>query len=409
MRLRVALIIALLVGLATPVLALGAGTPPITLSERAPASVVFGGTADVTLTAANPAGPYGYNLSFTDVLPAGVSYVPGSATPAPTVIANRPSAGKTTLVWANLADLSANASYALHFRLAHTTTDPSLIQVGSVYTDQATAYVNTDPRQAPQFDANGAIVGGSATGSATASAPTTIAPFSITGTGGGKQLRGVHDHQFVQTLTITNNVAHPTDNAVVDNYLPAGLEFLGCANVDNTTDAPTNPGSPREYPHAPALDAGNLGPLASNCPTPDLVATVTDPPGPPAGVYTHVRWTLGTLAKDQITTIQYATGIPIRENTATWTGPVPSDTGLGQTANLDNNSGPETRQDQSLVTVPSISGQYQGPTAPATPPTQTSSTTIAVVAQGSPGQQVGELIGDPRRRCHPLDAHHPDQ
>jgi uncharacterized repeat protein (TIGR01451 family) len=375
------LMIGILVGLCAPALALGAGSPPITLSNTAPSSVVFGGTADVTLTAANPSGPYGYNLSFSDVLPPGVSYVPGSATPAPTIVANRPSAGQTTLVWANLADLSQNASYALHFQVTHTTTDPSLIQVGTVYSDQATAYVNTDPRQAPQFDINGAVIGGSFTGSATASAQTQIAPFSITGAGGGKQLRGIHDHQFVQTLTIANNDAHPTDNAVVNDYLPAGLEFLGCASADHTTDAPTNPGSTREYPNAAALNAGNLAPLSTNCPTPDLVGTVTDPAGLPAGVYTHVRWTLGTLAPSQVVTIRYATGIPIRENTATWTGTVPTDTSLGQTANLDNNSGAETRQDQTLVTYPSLSGQYQGPTTPATPATQTSSTTITNVAK----------------------------
>jgi uncharacterized repeat protein (TIGR01451 family)/fimbrial isopeptide formation D2 family protein len=380
-RLRTWFVIGILVGLCAPALALGAGSPPITLSNTAPSSVVFGGTADVTLSAANPTGPYGYNLSFSDVLPAGVSYVPGSATPAPTTVANRPSAGQTTLIWTNLADLSQNASYSLHFQVTHTTTDPSLIQVGTVYSDHATAYVNTDARQVPQFDTNGAVVGGSFTGSATASTQTQIAPFSITAAGGGKELRGVHDHQFVQTLTIANNDAHPTDNAVVNDYLPAGLEFLGCASADNTTDAPTNPGSTREYPNAAALNAGNLGPLSTNCPTPDLVGTVTDPAGLPAGVYTHVRWTLGTLAPSQVVTIRYATGIPIRENTTTWTGTVPTDTSLGQIANLDNNSGAETRQGQSLVTYPSLSGQYQGPTTPQTPPTQTSSTTITNVAK----------------------------
>jgi uncharacterized repeat protein (TIGR01451 family) len=92
--LRIWLVLAIVAALTVPMLALGAGTPSITLTENAPASVVFGGTADVSLTAANPSGPYGYNLSFTDVLPAGVSYVPGSSTPDPTVIANAPGAAR---------------------------------------------------------------------------------------------------------------------------------------------------------------------------------------------------------------------------------------------------------------------------------------------------------------------------
>lgn len=381
MRFRTWLVIAVLAVLSVPAFALGAGSPPITLTETAPASVVYGGTSNVTLHVANPSGPYGYNVSISDVLPAGVSYVAGSATPAPTVIANQPAAGQTTLVWSNLADLSPAADYTLGFAITHTTTDPSQIQVGTTYTDQATAYISTDPRQVPQFDAHGGVVAGSYTASATASAQTPVAPFAITATGGGKELRGVHDHQFTHTLTVTNNAVNPTDNAVVDDYLPAGLEFLGCANVDNTTDAPTNAGSPREYLNAAALDAGNLGALGADCLTPDLVETVTDPAGLPAGVYTHVVWSLGTLAPGQVTTITYATGIPIRENTTHWVGPEPSPTSLGQTANLDNNSGAETRQDQSLATHASVSGQYQGPTTPGTPATQTAGTTITNVAK----------------------------
>ena len=148
-------------------------------------------------------------------------------------------------MWTNLADLSQNASYTLRFQVAHTTTDPTLIQVGTTYTDHSAAYVNTDPRIVPQFDATGALVPGTATGSDTASGTTQIAPFAITASGGGKQLRGAHDHQFVHTLTVTNNTANATNGAAVDDYLPAGLEFLGCGTADNTTNAPRTrtPGS----------------------------------------------------------------------------------------------------------------------------------------------------------------------
>ncbi len=68
--------------------------PDITLSKSTPGQVLYGTDATVTLTASNPAlQPFGYNLSFRDVLPPGVHYVAGSAPFAPRVIADAPSAG----------------------------------------------------------------------------------------------------------------------------------------------------------------------------------------------------------------------------------------------------------------------------------------------------------------------------
>ena len=374
-----AVVIALCVA---PMVALGVststGTPPITLTETAPQTVLFGGTATVTLTAANPSGPYGYNTTFKDILPAGTSYVAGSSTPvAPQVISNQPSSGQTTLIWSNVADLSQGASTSVTFQVAHTTTNSALIEVGTTYTDQASAYINTDPRLVPQFNASGASPS-NYTGAATTTASTTITPFTLTATGGGTELRGVHDHQFVHTLTLTNNAVNPTANAGVDQYLPAGLEFLGCGNVDHTTNAPTNAPNAVEYPNAQPLGAGIT---TGDCPTPDSVATVTDPPGLPAGVYTHIHWTIGTLAASQITTFSYVTAIPLRENTTTFSGTEPTPASLDQTANLDNNAGPNTFDGQSLVSYATASGTYEGPTTPDVTAPQTATAQIANVAK----------------------------
>ena len=374
-----AVVIALCVA---PMVALGlstsTGTPPITLTENAPATVLFGGTATVTLTAANPTGPYGYNTTFRDVLPAGTSYVPGSSTPiAPQVILNQPSAGQTTLIWSNVADLSQGASTSVAFQVAHTTTNAALIEVGITYTDQASAYINTDPRLVPQFNASGAAPS-NYTGAATTTAATTITPFTLTATGGGTELRGVHDHQFVHTLTLTNNSVNPTANAGVDQYLPAGLEFLGCGNVDHTTNAPTNAPNAVEYPNAQPLGAGIT---TGNCPTPDSVATVTNPSGLPAGVYTHIHWTIGTLSAAHVTTISYVTAIPLCENTITFSGTEPTPESLDQTANLDNNSGTNTFDGQSLISYATASGTYEGPTTPDVTAPQTATAQITNVAK----------------------------
>ena len=345
-----------------------AGTPNIALDKSAPATVLYGEESTVTLHASNPTGqPVGYNLSFRDVLPAGVSYVAGSA-PAvvgqPQVINNAPAAGQTTLIWSNVADLTANSSFEFDYRVAHSAVT---YEVGDIYLNSAGAYVNCDPRFVPDFNALGVPTqtGGnqtctgapeeeSYTGFATDSAATTITAIEIEKEEPSPEdelLRGLHDHQTVYTLTVTNNGIAATDNLAIEDFIPAGLEFLGCAGTDNTTDAPTNPGSTDEYPGSGPINPGNSAPPAA-CVEPDEVETVSDPPGHPAGTYTRVRWNdLADLAPNDVFTLRYVAAIPLRANTIDWNGAA---AGLGtapsaatglQASNLDNNSGPETFED----------------------------------------------------------------
>jgi uncharacterized repeat protein (TIGR01451 family)/fimbrial isopeptide formation D2 family protein len=357
------LAVAVVAGFAAPS-ALAA--PNITLDKQAPDRVLFGEDSPVTLTAANPTGqPYGYNLSFRDVLPAGVSYVPGSAPVAPLIIPNAPAAGQTTLIFENVSDLSPGSSYSLGYQVRHNT---GVLGVGDSYTNQAGAYINDDPRFVPDFAANGTPAG-DFTGSATDSATTRINAIEIEKdepSPEGELLRGVHDHQTVYTLTVRNNEVEPTTGIHVEDWLPAGLEFLGCGTEDNTTDAPTNPAtSPNEYAGSGPLNPGNA-PAAPNCVTPDLVETVlTDPDGAgplPTAVYTHVVWNdVGTIAPSGQIQIQYVAGIPLRQNTTTWTSTFPpSPASLDQGSNLDNNSGPETQDEQALTNYATADGDFNG-------------------------------------------------
>ncbi len=359
-----------------PAAAQATGTPNITLTQSEPKTVLFGQDATVSLTAANPAGqPTGYNLSFQEVLPVGVSYVAGSSPIAPRIINNAPTTGKTTLIFDNVSDLSPGSSYTLSFKVRHSTVTP--FGVGTTYTDTAGAYINSDPRYVPKFNATtGVPIGPQAdsyTGYATGPAggtQTTITAVQIAKSEPspeGEILRGVHKHQTVYTLTLTNNAVNPTSGITVDDYIPAGLEFLGCGAVDNTTNAPTNPGSTQEYPGSGPIDPGNA-PAAPACIAPTSVRTESvDPDGPltgfTTGVYTHVQWTgLAALAASGTRQIQYIVGIPIRENTMTWTGTTPTAASLGQTANLDNNSGAETTDEQALTNYATVGGKYNGTT-----------------------------------------------
>jgi large repetitive protein len=364
--------------LAVVVLAIGAGllsvapaafaAPDITLDKDAPGRVLFGEDSTVTLRAANPAGqPYGYNLSLRDVLPPGVSYVPGSvsAPVAPRVIDNAPNPGETTLIFENVSDLSPGSTYALSYDVRH---DTVAYGIGDTYVNQAGAYINEDPRFVPDFAPDGTPTT-DITGSDTDAASTQISAVEIEKhepSPEGELLRGAHDHQTVYTLTVRNNGIAPTSGLVVEDWLPAGLEYLGCGTGDNTSDAPTNPSvSPEESPGSGPLNPGNAPP-APQCLTPDLVETaVIDPDGTgplPTDVYTHVVWDgLGALSPDGELEIQYVAAVPIRENTTNWTSPiVPTPESLAQGSNLDNNSGDETTDEQALTNYAEVAGLYDG-------------------------------------------------
>lgn len=178
----------------------------------------------------------------------------------------------------------------------------------------------------------------------------------------GEILRGVHEHQTVYTLKVTNNRVNPTIGTKLDAYVPAGLEFLGCGGpgADNTTGAPTNPGSAEEYEGSGPIE---VEPLAG-CVEPESVETeVVDPDGAgpmPEGAYTHVVWDVGTLADGETKLFPYRAAVPIRENTNTFTGLRPGAASGDQATNLDNNSGSEVTDETLLRTYASAGGTYQG-------------------------------------------------
>jgi len=340
-----------------------AAPPAVTLDKQAPDRQLFGTDARVTLRAANPAGqPYGYNLSFRDVLPAGVSYVAGSAPIAPRVLADAPAAGQTTLLWENVADLSPNSSYELSYEVRHSRTT---LDAGDTYVNSAGAFLHEDPRFIPDFGPTGTPIPEPGVGSAADAVSTLLTAVEVEKdepSPEGELLRGVHDHKTVYTLTLRNNEVNPTTGLTLDDWLPAGLEYLACATADNTTDA--GAGSPLEYPGAPALDAGSP-PAAPDCRAPSLVETVlTDPDGAgplPTDVYTHVRWTgLPDLAPGAVQRVQYVAAIPIFENSLDFGALTPSPASGAQAANLDNNDGAETADEQALTNYARVSGTYDG-------------------------------------------------
>jgi uncharacterized repeat protein (TIGR01451 family)/fimbrial isopeptide formation D2 family protein len=353
-------------------LARAEGTPNISASVSS-SSPLYGEPIHVTLDATNPVlQPYGYNLSYRVVLPKGVSYSGGSPVP-PTVIANQPGSEQTTLIFSNTADLSPASHKELGFNLAY---DQSIWHAGDTIPVQAQAFINTDARFVPKFSPTGQPEGPSATSytgfSAAVVGEQHLKAIKVTAeepSPEGEILRGVHEDQTVYTLKVQNNGINPTTGTKLDAYVPAGLEYLGCgapggAGTDHTHDAiATNPGSAEEYPGSGPIKVETL----AQCSTPELVETEElDPDGAgpmPFGVYTHVRWSVGTLTAGEVKTFKYRAAVPIRANVLAFTGGAkPSGASGEQAVNLDNNTGPEVVDEALLSTFATASGIYQGST-----------------------------------------------
>ncbi len=366
----------LFAALLAPARAAAEGTPDISLSAVAPAEVLRGAPATITLTASNPEKqPTGYNLSYRAVLPVGVHYAGhaevGGEPVTPQIIENAPGAGETTILWVNVADLPAKAETTLSFRaLACTTVAsscPTPYPVGSTFKVSAGAYVATAPRVVPKFGTKGEPIGPSKTsftGFATGTTTTAIAALEVTQSEPspeGKILRGLHHQQVVYTVNVKNNETGPTEGTVVEEFLPAGLEYLGCStNTDHTTEAPTNPGSKEEYPGSGPIEVQPV----SGCEEPaEVITEEVDPDGTgplPKAVYTRLVWHVGTLAAEAEKSFSFRAAIPLRENTLSWPHGEPTPASLKQSANLDNNSGKETGHNESLTTYARAGGKYEG-------------------------------------------------
>ena len=362
-------------------LVVGGWTPPaqaapaaitaLSVSAKLDPSVLAGDPVKVALVATNADTVDFFNASFRYELPQGVTYRPGTAVgsngttlPDPKIITTTdtaPPGFHQILIFDNVADIPAGLDTTVAFSLD--TTAP----VGTTIEGTASVYTNTDPRLVAKFDAFGTAVSGfdnSATAPSTASSVTRIEALKVSKLESSPEhelMRGVHSQQQTYKITTTNTTRGATDSVVVVDYLPAGLEFLGCSgSPDNTTV------SPEEYSGSGALKTTAGG---ADCIAPARVETINDRPGFAVGiVFTKVTWNIGALAAGAVSTLTYAAGIPLRENVMFPAGATPSAASGTQGSNLDNNTGPSTRQvngGAGLTNTVTSSGDYQGPVASA--------------------------------------------
>jgi uncharacterized repeat protein (TIGR01451 family)/fimbrial isopeptide formation D2 family protein len=388
--------VAALLAFALPASA-SAVVPAVTLEKEAPKTALLGTQQEVHLVAENPKGSSrGYNLTFRDVLPNGVKFVPGSAGEfEPKVVVNKSKVKvggeeveveETVLLFENVADLSPNSVFTLSYKVEPSakvlTATPT---IANPYTNKAEDFLSENPRRKQSFNAKGEPIANSAMGKAADEATTRLTAIKIEKSEPspeGEILRGVQEHQTPYTLNVENNSVAETKGTVykeetvegklkkfraieVEDWLPAGLEFLGCGTEDHTTNPKGNANSDEEYPGAGSI-AGRSPGLNASCEgqlfKPYFVKTESNPPGLPAGVYTHVKWrgpeSMAAGAKFEI---EYVAGIPIFKNTLEWGGeaePSAQGTPLLQTANLNNNRGEETKDEEELTNFSKATGIF---------------------------------------------------
>ncbi|ROS77544.1 putative repeat protein (TIGR01451 family)/fimbrial isopeptide formation D2 family protein [Curtobacterium sp. PhB130] len=404
-----ALAMIVVVALVTGLLAVFALAQPaaaassIGVTAKADATVLSGAPATVTLTAKNTADSSGgtdlYNLGYSYTLPVGVSFAAGSAkadgTALPAPVITTLAGGGTLLVFSNVSDLVSGDQKSITFQV--TATDAAY-PVGTTFSGSAQIAANSDARNIPTFDATGTPAT-NFTNSATATSNTTaISAIKVTKAEASSEnelVRGVHNHPTVYTLTVQNTSTAPSTNVTVTDYLPAGLEFLQCGAIDNTTSGPEYTGAASLQTATSANATGTWDQTA--CLTPQSVTTVNTVAGQGSAVFTKVVWTIPTLTNTPVT-IKYLAAVPLLANTMTFSGQgtgkpagavtAPAATSFTSEANLDNNNGASTRQNTADATsngrgqtnLVDATGTYTGKVGGTATSTQTASTSLTVEA-----------------------------
>lgn len=371
--------------------------------------VLAGEDATFEISAANSNGGEQFNLGFTALLPNGIALISGGALGAPKVYASGevlPNAARTSSadcvsrgyvaapapngtkcavpagmqlwVWSDVNDLPQGGTVSATVTVRP---DADVYPVGSAIRFDVAAYTSSDPSLLPTFDGS-LSVAKSATHTSDPGQGQSIervAALRVQKTEPSPEselLRGVHDHYTTYTVTVDYSGEGDTNDAVVTDYLPAGLEYLGIQGGDNST------AGTEEYPGSgriPGTWSHSAGEQVETVQITAAEATSLGLPG--AGVYTKVTWSLGNLsggteqnfAGNQsgvpgTVTFSYRAGIPLFANEMWPEGTAPTASSGQQAANLDNNTGASTRHGNEsahafahiLTNTVIASGTYQG-------------------------------------------------
>jgi len=251
-----------------------AAAPTVSVSITGPSKILAGENATYSFDATNGGATPGFNLGFVLDVPIGVEFV-SSTYGEPTIhdAANPPAtplaAGLVRWVWEDVSDLPATGTSGGSVTVKPTqpaigtdeTAVTTVFPVGSSFAINGYAYVSGDATLLPVFNGSTGTGGATAIAETASAGPETVTSLMIPLTLAKSEpspeselLRGVHSQTTVYTLTATNTTQGPTDNAVLVDFIPAGLEFLGCGLEDNSlVDRDVADLAINEYVGAPRL------------------------------------------------------------------------------------------------------------------------------------------------------------
>jgi len=353
--------------------------------------VLAGENVGFDIAVANTDGGAQFNLSLVATLPASVSFVSAGAFGAPTVfqagevLPNRSRTvdtdclaaglalsdepplcsvpeGQQVWVWSNVNDLPQGATVSSTVTVAPIA---DLYPVGGEVGFSIRAYTSDDPSRLPTFDGSPSVAKTTShtSGAGTATDDVPVQALRIVKSEPSVEselLRGVHRNVTTYTLRVENTTRGATSGVTVTDYLPAGLEYLGLAAIDNSSRA--------EYQGAGPVSGGTTaGESVDTIAVTAAEAAALGLPG--AGVYTKIVWTLGDLTAGATAEIRYHAAVPLLANALWPAGAAPAAAAGTQAANLDNNTGASTRHGgadtaeaaQTFRNVAVVAGTYQGP------------------------------------------------
>ncbi|MEM7536899.1 MAG: FG-GAP-like repeat-containing protein [Chloroflexota bacterium] len=230
------------------------GTPVLALTQTISEEPLLGGTVQYELTVANNGATRltdkGYNLTITNTLPSGLTFI--SASPSPTFISTEDD-GSTSLIWDNIADLEVTEELGISI---YAQLDSGLT-VADTFINESGAQVNSVPDNSGTWIQVFSDL-------ATNAQPVDIEMKAIQSTA-DEQATGAGEYQSISPgqdggadwpyeyqVTVRNNNVGSSDDVVATVVLPPGVAYMGGVNFS------TNPNGVSTTPALTLNDDGSL-------------------------------------------------------------------------------------------------------------------------------------------------------
>ncbi|MCB0019618.1 MAG: DUF11 domain-containing protein, partial [Anaerolineales bacterium] len=205
----------------------------LALTQAVSAEPLLGGTISYQISVGNngsdPVTDKGYNLTISDTLPAGLTFL--SASIQPTFTSNQPD-GSTRLLWDNISDLEVTEELVIEVTAG---IDDALTLADS-FTNSVSARLNTAPDNSGLWlEESSDLATGLQTIDIEVQAHQSTANEQATGAG---EYDDNADWPYAYTVTVRNNDIDNTDDVEAVITLPPGIAYMGSPLLDGSPSTP---------------------------------------------------------------------------------------------------------------------------------------------------------------------------